>query len=162
MAKLDSIPLGREGDFPEPMPALNEEAALARFTAVRWKHGAFCPRCGASQVYHFCDNRTHKCGACRQRFSAKVGTIFEDSKVGLAAWLVAIELATASSWGVTAAELSRRVGVTPKTAAQMLQRLRLAAQTPSFNRPLDETFGVDATPLSTATRLDRMPGETVA
>lgn len=117
--------------------ALPEEEAVARFRAVRWRHGAFCPHCGSSQVYHFSDNRTHKCGECRQRFSIKVGTIFEDSKIGLASWFLAVWLVTETPLGITAPELARRIGVSQKTATHMIKRLRQAAQTSSFSRPLE-------------------------
>lgn len=163
MAKLDSIADVGEGVSPSAALALSEDLALARFSAVRWKHGAFCPHCGSAQVYHFSDNRTHKCGACRQRFSAKVGTIFEESKVGLASWLVAIHSATESESGVTAAELARRTGLTQKTAAHMLNRIRLAAQTPSFHRPLEEgVLSPDPTPAKSIARFSLTTGEKVA
>ena len=72
----------------------DEQAAINHFTAIRWKHGAFCPHCGFTKVYHFSDHRTHKCGDCRKRYSIKVGTIFEDSKVGLREWMLAVWLTT--------------------------------------------------------------------
>lgn len=139
---------------------MSEDAALARFKSVRWRHGPFCPQCGSSQIYHFTDNRTHKCGACRQRFSVKVGTIFEDSKVGLAAWLTALQMVTQSSRGATAPELARAVGVSQKTAANMLQRLRKAARTPSFNRALEPRDEIDpvTTTASAPTTLTRLTG----
>jgi transposase-like protein len=70
----------------------DEQAAIDHFTAIRWKHGEFCPQCGSTKVYHFSDRRTHKCGGCRKRFSIKVGTIFEDSKIGLREWMLAVWL----------------------------------------------------------------------
>ena len=122
----------------------DEDAAVAHFTQVRWANGAFCPYCGSDRVYHFSDNRTHKCGACRQRFSIKVGTIFEDSKVPLRKWLMAIWLLTSHKKGIASTQLAKDVGVTQKTAWFMLHRLRHAAATKSFNAPLDgeveETF----------------------
>jgi len=137
MAKPDSI-AGRDLEAASlPTLAFSEDSALARFKDLRWKHGPFCPRCGGSQIYNFADNRTYKCGACRQRFSVKVGTIFEDSKIGLAAWLSALQLITEGSRGVSAPELAKAVGVSRKTAAHMLQRLQQATRTPSFNRPLE-------------------------
>lgn len=129
-----------------------EDVAIARFTAVRWKHGAFCPHCGFTQVYHFSDNRTHKCGSCRQRFSLKMGTIFGDSKIGLAPWLTALQLATTSKTGITAKDLAQLVGVSRKTAAHMLDRIRLATQTPSFNQPI-EAGVITADTLSNKSRL---------
>ena len=124
----------------------DEQSAIDHFTAIRWADGAFCPLCGSTRVYHFSDNRTHKCGDCRKRFSIKVGTIFEDSKIEMRKWMMAIWLITSHKKGVASTTLARDLGVTQKTAWFMLHRLREAVQTKSFNRPLggeveaDETF----------------------
>ena len=123
----------------------DEQAAIDHFTAIRWKHGAFCPHCGSTKVYHFKDRRTHKCGACRKRFSIKVGTIFEDSKIGLRKWMMAVWLITSHKKGIASTQLAKDVGVTQKTAWFMLHRLRNAAQTKSFNRPLEGEVEADET-----------------
>src|SRR3954451_15678287 len=124
----------------------DEQTAIDHFTAIRWRDGAFCPHCGSTKVYHFSDQRTHKCGDCRKRFSIKVGTIFEDSKIGLHKWFMAIYLITSHKKGIASTQLARDIAVTQKTAWFMLHRLRHAAETKSFNAPLrgqveaDETF----------------------
>lgn len=124
----------------------DEQAAIDHLRSIRWRDGAFCPHCGSTRVYHFSDNRTHKCGDCRQRFSIKVGTIFEDSKIGLHKWFMAIYLITSHKKGIASTQLARDIAVTQKTAWFMLHRLRHAAETKSFNAPLkgqveaDETF----------------------
>lgn len=127
----------------------DEDAAIAHFTSVRWRDGAFCPHCGGTKVYTFADKKTHKCAACAARFSIKVGTIFEASKVPLRKWLAAIWLLTSHKKGVASTTLARDIGVTQKTAWFMLHRLREAAATKGFNSPLggngapveaDETF----------------------
>lgn len=123
----------------------DEQAAIDHFRAIRWKHGAFCPHCGSVKVYHFSDNRTHKCGDCRKRFSIKVGTIFEDSKIGLREWMLAVWLITSHKKGIASTQLAKDIGVTQKTAWFMLHRLRYAAQTRSFNRPLDGEIETDET-----------------
>jgi transposase-like protein len=124
----------------------DEPAAIAYFTAIRWKNGPFCPYCGHDKIYHFGDGKTHKCAQCRDRFSIKVGTIFEDTKIGLRKWLAAIWIITSHRKGIASTQLARDIHVTQKTAWFMLHRLRHAARTRSFNRPLrgiveaDETF----------------------
>lgn len=123
----------------------DEQSAVDHLTAIRWKHGAFCPHCGSTKVYHFSDQRTHKCGDCRKRFSIKVGTIFEDSKIELRKWFIAIWLLTSHKKGIASTQLAKDIGVTQKTAWFMTQRLRHAAQTPSFNRPLESEVEVDET-----------------
>jgi transposase-like protein len=70
----------------------DEQSAIDHLRAIRWKHGAFCPYCKSNRVMHFKDNRTHKCHECRQRFSIKVGTIFEGTKLPLRKWFAAIWL----------------------------------------------------------------------
>lgn len=123
----------------------DEQAAIDYFTAIRWRGGAFCPHCGSTRVYHFSDKRTHKCGDCRKRFSIKVGTIFEDSKIPMRKWLVAIWMITSHKKGVASTQLARDIQVTQKTAWFMLHRLRHAIRTRSFNRPLDGDVEADET-----------------
>lgn len=124
----------------------DEQSAIDHLRAIRWKNSPYCPDCGSDKVYHFSDNRTHKCGACRKRFSIKVGTIFEDSKLPLRKWFMTIWLITSHKKGIASTQLAKDIGVTQKSAWFMLHRLRHAAQTRSFQRPLqgevesDETF----------------------
>lgn len=123
----------------------DEQTAIDHFTAIRWANGAYCPLCGSTRVYHFSDNRTHKCGDCRKRFSIKVGTIFEDTKIELRKWFMAIWLITSHKKGIASTSLAKDLGVTQKTAWFMLHRLRHAARTQSFNKPLDGEVEVDET-----------------
>jgi transposase-like protein len=122
-----------------------EDAAIAHFTSVRWRDGAFCPHCGGTKIYTFADKKTHKCAACGSRFSIKVGTIFEDTKVPLRKWMFAIWMLTSHKKGIASTTLARDIGVTQKTAWLMLHRLREAATTKSFNGPLGGTLEVDET-----------------
>jgi transposase-like protein len=130
-------------DLFEAIP--DEKAAIAYFTAIHWKNGEFCPHCGHDTIYHFSDGKTHKCAQCRQRFSIKVGTIFEDTKIGIRKWLAAIWLITSHRKGIASTQLARDIDVTQKTAWFMLHRLRHAARTRSFNRPLSGMVEVDET-----------------
>lgn len=121
----------------------DEPTAVAYFRAIRWKNGEFCPYCGKSEIYHFSDGKTFKCASCRQRFSIRVGTIFEDSKLPLRKWLAAIWLITSHRKGIASAQLARDIHITQKSAWFMLHRLRHAARTRSFNRPLRGTIEAD-------------------
>jgi transposase-like protein len=114
----------------------DEQSAIDQFKAIRWANGAYCPLCNSTRVYHFSNQRTHKCGDCRKRFSIMVGTIFEDSKIGIRPWILAIWLVTNHKNGIASTTLATDIGVTQKTAWFMLHRLRHAARTHSFNRPL--------------------------
>jgi transposase-like protein len=131
-------------DLLETFP--DEQSCIDHLAAIRWRNGEFCPYCGHDKLYHFSDKRTHKCVQCRQRFSIKVGTIFEGSKIDLRKWFVAIWMLTSHKKGIASTTLARDLKITQKTAWFMLHRLRKAAETRSFNRPLagiveaDETF----------------------
>ena len=123
----------------------DEQSAIDHFTAIRWKNGAFCPHCKSTRVYHFADSRNHKCGDCRKRFSIRVGTIFEDSKLPLRTWLLAIWLITIHKKGIASTQLAKDLGITQKSAWFVTHRLRYAIRTQSFNRALAEEVEADET-----------------
>lgn len=123
----------------------DEQSAIAHFTSIRWRDGACCPHCGSTRIYSFSDKRSHKCGDCRKRFSIKVGTIFEDSKIPIRTWLLAIWLITSNKNNVASTHLAKHLGVTQKSAWFMTQRLRYAIRTRSFNRPLNGEGQIDET-----------------
>ncbi len=100
-------------------------------TELRWPDGKVaCPACGSANVKYLPNARVFKCYEKhpRQKFSLKVGTIFEDSPIGLEKWLPAMWLLVNCKNGVSSWELHRALGVTQKTAWFMLQRIRLALQ----------------------------------
>src|ERR1700689_1218753 len=57
---------------------------------MRWPDGVKCPRCQHDGIYTIATRRMFQCKACKRQFSVKVGTIFEDSQLGLDKWLVAV------------------------------------------------------------------------
>jgi transposase-like protein len=121
------------------------ERAFAFVVQLRWPNGVSCPRCGADSPSFLSTRRIFKCKGCRQQFSVKVGTIFEDSPLGLDKWLPALWLLANAKNGISSYELARSLGVTQKTAWFMLSRIRLAMQTRSFNKmsgtvEADETY----------------------
>lgn len=123
----------------------DEQSCLDHLGELRWRDGEFCPYCGDNRIYHFSDRKTFKCGACRQRFSIKVGTIFEDTKLPLRKWFAAIWMITNHPKGIASTTLAKDLKITQKTAWFVLHRLRHAARTPSFNVPLKGTVESDTT-----------------
>jgi transposase-like protein len=123
----------------------DEQACVDHLRSIRWRDGEFCPHCQGNRIYHFSDRKTFKCGDCRQRFSIKVGTIFEDTKLPLRKWFMAIWLITNHPKGIASTTLAKDLKITQKTAWFVLHRLRHAARTPSFNAPLKGTVEADET-----------------
>lgn len=115
-----------------------EPSAIDHLTAIRWADGEFCAvnGCADAKIFHFSDGKTHKCSVCRARFSIKVGTIFQDSKLPLRTWYAAIWMITNHPKGIASTTLATDLGITQKSAWFVLHRLRHAAQTPSFNGQL--------------------------
>ncbi len=98
---------------------------------LRWPDGRMqCPRCGSFDVSYLPNARVFKCYEKHEKnkFSLKVGTIFEDSPLGLDKWLPVMWMLTNCKNGVSSWEIHRAVGVTQKSAWFMLQRGRLAMQ----------------------------------
>ena len=99
--------------------------------ALRWPDGkVICPNCGSDDVSYLPNARVFKCYQKhdRQKFSLKIGTIFEDSPIGLDKWLPVMWLLVNAKNGISSWEIHRAIGVTQKTAWFMLQRARLAMQ----------------------------------
>jgi transposase-like protein len=97
--------------------------------AMRWSRGVRCPRCDSDNVGSLVlPRRIWNCKNCRKQFTVKVGTIFEDSPLGLDKWLPATWMIVNAKNGVSSCELARSLGVTQKTGWFMLHRIRLAMQ----------------------------------
>lgn len=123
----------------------DEQACVDHLRAIRWRDGEFCPYCGGNRIYHFSDRKTFKCGDCRERFSIKVGTIFESTKLPLRKWFMAVWLVTNHPKGIASVTLAKDLKITQKSAWFMLHRLRHAARTQSFNAPLQGDCEADTT-----------------
>jgi transposase-like protein len=118
--------------------------------AVRWLDGKVrCPACGSEKITYLANARLYKCNEKhpKQKFSLKVGTVFEDSPIALEKWLPAVWMLCNDKNGVSSYEISRALGVTQKSAWFMLHRIRLAMQSGSFMKlggdgevEVDETF----------------------
>ena len=124
------------------------DVCQAELAAARWPNGiVICQHCGSDSVAYLANQRRWQCRTKhpRRQFSVKVGTIFEDSPVGLDKWFTAIWLIAGAKNGISSYEIHRAIGVTQKTAWFMLHRIRLAMQTQSFDKmggdvEVDETL----------------------
>ena len=135
--------------------------------AIRWPDGEVrCPECGSQTVSYLKNQRRWKCSEehPRRQFSLKVGTIFEDSPLGLDKWFVAVWLVVNCKNGVSSYEIARDLGITQKSAWHMNHRIGLALQEGSFDKlsghvEVDETFiGGKARNMHVAQRKRRITG----
>jgi hypothetical protein len=125
----------------------NPDVTHETMVVLRWPTGVHCPTCGRTDVRFISTRRMWECKEkhAKRQFSAKVGTIFEDSPLGLDKWFAAIWMIANCKNGVSSYEIHRAIGVTQKSAWFMLHRIRLAMETGSFlkapgDAEADETF----------------------
>ena len=115
--------------------------------SLRWPNGLVsCPRCGSDKHSFVKTRRLWHCKGCKKQFTLKVGTIFEDSPLGLDKWMMAFWMLCNCKNGVSSCEVARALGITQKSAWFMLHRIRktMMDDSPKIggNAPveIDETF----------------------
>ena len=127
------------GSLIEAIRYFSDRDVCTEFVAkLRWPNGPVCENCGGAETSYISTRRLWKCKACKRQFSVKVGTIFEDSALGLDKWLPAVWLIANSKNGISSHELARSLGVTQKSAGscstESAWRCRRAASTGSTAR----------------------------
>jgi len=120
--------------------------------AVRWSDGKVrCPQCDSDKVTYLANARVYRCYGDhpKQKFSLKIGTVFEDSPIPLEKWLPAVWLLVSCKNGISSYEIAAALGITQKSAWFMMHRIRRAMQCGSFRKlggtesggvEVDETF----------------------
>lgn len=123
------------------------DVALQHMVDLRWPGGVHCPTCGRTDVRFIATRRIWECKKkhARKQFSAKVGTIFEDSALPLDKWFVAIWMVANCKNGISSYEMARALGITQKSAWHMNHRIRLAMKLGTIEKmsgevEADETF----------------------
>jgi transposase-like protein len=138
------VPVKKRSETSEPGTLLeairyfaDPDVSLNLMTSLRWPDGKVkCPTCGSENVTFLATRRLWQCKAhhAKRQFSVKVGTIFEDSPIGLDKWFGVVWMLANNKNGISSYEVARSVGVTQKTAWFMLDRIRLAMQTRTFEK----------------------------
>lgn len=145
----------------------DEQVCIDTVASLRWPDGPSCPACEHKDHYYLKTQKRWKCKECGRQFSVKLGTIFEDSPLGLDKWLCALWMLVNCKNGVSSHEIGRALEITQKSAWFMLQRLRLALQSGSLIKmgsggsevEVDETFiGGKARNMHVSARKRRITG----
>src|ERR671932_239470 len=123
-------------DLPTDLPSFQarfgtDEQCREYLFKARWPEGFRCAACGHDDAYTLKTKSVYECVACRKQHSLLAGTIFEQTKTGLARWFLAVCLVTSSKGGIAAAELQRQLGFgSYQTAWSWLHKLRKAMVRP--------------------------------
>ena len=123
------------------------DVSLKHMVELRWGGTPTCPTCGRVDVRFIATRRLWECKEKhpRKQFSAKVGTIFEDSALPLDKWFVAIWMVANCKNGISSYEMARALGITQKSAWHMNHRIRLAMKLGTIEKmggevEVDETY----------------------
>lgn len=101
----------------------NEDVCKNALAEARWGDDVVCPHCGK----HYCNKRKdgrYRCNDCKHNFSCTVGTIFENSKLPLKKWFIAMYLISSHKKGVSSHQIARDCEITQKTAWYIMQKIR--------------------------------------
>ena len=111
----------------------NEEVCKNALIEARWGDDVVCPHCGKHHCTKRADGR-FRCNACKHNFSCTTGTIFENTKLPLQKWFIAMYLMSSHKKGVSSCQIMRDCEVCQKTAWFMLHKIRgLFAQNDSLS-----------------------------
>jgi hypothetical protein len=137
-------------DLPRDLPSFvrrfgTDARCRAYLVRARWPLGFCCAGCGHHRAYSHKRRLIEECRACGKQHSILAGTIFEQTKTGLAQWFLAIYLVTSSKGGISAMELQRQMGFgSYQTAWSWLHKIRKAMIRPD-RQPLRDRVEADET-----------------
>jgi transposase-like protein len=117
-----------------PRACSDEVAAVEFMEKQRWGNSPACPRCGDTDINQMMDRKTGernkrflwRCHGCKQQFTVRIGTVFEESRIPLRHWCYAFWAACASKKGVSALQIKRQTGLSYKSALFLMHRIRFA------------------------------------
>jgi len=137
-------------ELPRTLPAFvrrfgTDAKCRAYLVRARWPEGFRCAGCGHGEAWSHKKRLIEECRSCGRQHSILAGTMFEQTKTGLAKWFLAIYLVTSSKGGISAMELQRQMGFgSYGTAWTWLHKIRRATIRPD-REPLQNRVEVDET-----------------
>lgn len=101
----------------------DEQTCINHLEQLRWNGNVVSPFDEASKVYK-CAGNKYKCKNTGKYFNVRTATLFDNTKIELQTWFVAIYLITGHKKGISSLQLAKDLNVTQKTAWFMAQRIR--------------------------------------
>ena len=103
----------------------DEQVCIDWYAEQRWgKNNAVCPHCKSNNHCKHNTRNIYTCLDCKKQYTVKIGTIFEDSRIQLNKWFIAIFLFTSLKKDISSCQLAKYIGITQKSAWFMLRRIR--------------------------------------
>lgn len=101
----------------------DEQSCIDHLEDLRWNGNVVSPFDPSSKVYD-CKGNKYKCKNTGKYFNVKTNTIFDNTKMPLQKWFLAIWLVTSHKKGISSLQLGRDLNITQKSAWFMLSRIR--------------------------------------
>ena len=123
----------------------NEKQCAEYLEKLRWGRGFLCSKCGGEHyIRHWKDKRLfYRCKSCRHRNTLISGTMFENTKLPLTKWFLAIYLLTQTKKGASGVDLRRKLGVNKDTAWGMRQKILAVMKSREDEQMLDNQVQID-------------------
>ena len=137
-----------------PLACCDETAAVEFLEKQRWGSAPACMKCGSVDVYKMTDSKTGernrrylwRCHDCKEQYTVRIGTVYEESRIELRHWCYAFWRASTSKKGVSALEIKRHCQISYRSALFLMTRIRFA-MAPALDAPkltgtveLDEVY----------------------
>ena len=134
-----------------PLACSDELAAVEFLENQRWGNTPACVHCGSVDVYKMLDANTGerskrflwRCRDCKQQFTVRIGTVYEESRIQLRHWCYAFWRACTSKKGVSAVEIKRHCQISYKSALFLMNRIRFAMAPDDYRPQLTGTVECD-------------------
>ncbi len=103
-----------------------QEKCITYLEKMRWNKKPVCLHCNSTNVKKRAKSMRWHCNACNKDFSVLMGTIFEETRLPLPKFFEIMFLMNNAKMGISAAEISRAVGVKYQTAWFTCHKTRCA------------------------------------
>ena len=110
---------------------------------LKWPDGFRCPRCGYDKCCEIKTRHSYQCSRCHHQTSLLVDTIFEQTKLPLTVWFMAIYLVSLAKTAISAMSLMRRLGVSYNSALYLKHKLMQVMLLDESKHSLHGTVQID-------------------
>lgn len=122
----------------------DEQTCINHLENLRWNGVPVSPFDSESKVYK-CAGNKYKCKTTGKYFNVRTATIFDNTKIPLQKWFLALFIFSSHKKGISSHQLARDITVTQKSAWFLLHRLRYAFDHPNFKQSLGNIVEIDET-----------------
>ncbi|MEO8853163.1 MAG: IS1595 family transposase [Ginsengibacter sp.] len=120
----------------------DEQSCIDHLERLMWGGNVVSPFDPKSKVYK-CKNNRYKCVSTGKYFNVRTGTIFDNTKIPLQKWFLALYVFSSHKKGISSHQLAKDITVTQKSAWFLLHRLRYAFDHPNFKKVVGNIVEID-------------------